>query len=62
MRVARAAARFTALSLSLIHIYATFSQPDLPPDGIEYVLIGGKIAARHGTIVDAGLGKAVRKL
>ena len=41
---------------------ATFSQPDLPPDGIEYVLIGGKIAARHGTIVDAGLGKAVRKL
>ena len=43
-------------------VQALPEQPDLPPDGIEYVLIGGKIAARHGTIVDAGLGKAVRKL
>jgi len=30
------------------------------PEGIDYVLIGGEIAAKDGKIVDPHLGKAVR--
>jgi N-acyl-D-amino-acid deacylase len=40
---------------------ATFAQPVLPPVGIDYVLIGGKIAARNCEIVDGTCGRAIRK-
>lgn len=40
---------------------ATFMEPTLPPTGIDYVLIGGRVAVDHGTIVQARLGKAMRK-
>lgn len=40
---------------------ATFAQPSLPPAGIEWVLIGGEVAARDGEIVAGRLGRAVRK-
>ena len=39
---------------------ATFEEPTLVPEGIDYVLIGGEIAAKDGKIVNAHLGKAVR--
>lgn len=40
---------------------ATFSQPLLPPVGIDYVLIGGEIAAENGQILHHHLGRSVRK-
>lgn len=40
---------------------ATFSDPVLPPTGIDYVLIGGEIAAKDCRIVKADCGRAVRK-
>ena len=40
---------------------ATFAQPVLPPVGIDYVLIGGKIAAKNCEIVDGSCGRAIRK-
>ena len=39
---------------------ATFEQPALPPEGIEYVLIGGEIALEKGEIRNANCGKSVR--
>ena len=39
---------------------ATFEEPALPPEGIDYVLIGGEIAARNCSIVNESLGRALR--
>ncbi len=39
----------------------TFSDPILPPAGIDYVFIGGEIAAKDCQVVKTNLGKAVRK-
>ena len=39
---------------------ATFSEPALPPTGIDYVLIGGEVAAKDCRIVKANCGKAIR--
>ena len=39
---------------------ATFSEPLLAPVGIDYVLIGGEIAAKDGRVVNGRLGRAVR--
>lgn len=38
---------------------ATFQQPDLPPVGIDYVLMGGEIACDHGNIVNGTLGAPI---
>ena len=38
---------------------ATFQQPDLPPVGIDYVLMAGEIACDHGTIVNGTLGAPI---
>ncbi len=40
---------------------ATFSEPLLPPVGIDYILIGGEIAAENGKILHHHLGRSVRK-
>jgi len=40
---------------------ATFAEPALHPQGIEYVLIGGEIALDKGEILKDNCGKAVRK-
>ena len=40
---------------------ATFREPLAAPDGIRYVLIGGKIALRDGEILDMHLGRAIRR-
>lgn len=39
---------------------ASFSQPDAAPQGIDYVLIGGEIAAKGSEIINFRLGKSVR--
>ena len=39
---------------------ATFEEPALPPDGIDYVLIGGEVAARNCEIIRGNLGTALR--
>lgn len=39
---------------------ATFEQPTLPPAGIDYVFLGGCLAARDGKIVRGDLGRSVR--
>ncbi len=51
----------TIFDLEKIADRATFAQPALAPEGIEYVLIGGEIALEQGTIVKSDCGKAVRK-
>ncbi len=40
---------------------ATFAQPALHPEGIEYVFIGGELALQKGEILKDTCGKAVRK-
>ena len=39
---------------------ATFDEPTLAPEGIEWVFIAGEPALHRGEIVNAGLGRAVR--
>jgi len=40
---------------------ATFDEPALPPVGIDFVIIGGEIAAKDCEIVNDRLGRAIRK-
>lgn len=40
---------------------ATFAEPNLPGEGIDYVLIAGEIAAKNCQVVNAHLGRSVRK-
>ncbi len=40
---------------------ATFDSPMLPPSGIDYVLIGGEIAAKDCQVVREDCGRAVRR-
>ena len=39
---------------------ATFENPVLPPKGIEYVILGGKIAVMNNQIINERLGKVIR--
>ena len=39
---------------------STFSEPLLPPAGIEWVLIGGRPVLRDGIILDRCAGRSVR--
>ncbi len=39
---------------------ATYEQPALPPAGMDYVLIGGKVAVSEGKLVCDSLGRTVR--
>ena len=54
-------ADITIFDYDRIQDTATFERPALPPEGIEYVLIGGEIALEHGEIIRIDCGKAVRK-
>ena len=40
---------------------ATFEDGQIPPKGIDYVLINGEIACKHGHIVNGRLGKCIRR-
>ena len=39
---------------------ATFAAPATPPQGIEWVLLGGEVVLEHGRILDDRRGRAVR--
>lgn len=54
-------ADITIFDFEKIRDGATFASPALPPQGIDYVLIGGQIAAKNCKIVKNTCGKAVRK-
>ena len=54
-------ADITVFDFAAIQDKATFAQPNLPPDGIEYVLLGGEIVLEKGKILKNACGKAIRK-
>ena len=54
-------ADITIFDFEKIQDGATFAEPALAPTGIDYVLIGGEIAAKDCEIVNHNCGKAVRK-
>ena len=54
-------ADITIFDYETIQDGATFAQPNLPPVGIEYVLLGGEVVLEKGTILKDTCGKAVRK-
>ena len=39
---------------------ATYQNPDIAPEGIEYVLIGGEAAVFEGELLSVNLGKPIR--
>lgn len=60
-RLSRGAdADITVFDFQTIQDRATFAQPNLPPEGIEYVMIGGEFALEPGKPIRTRLGKAVR--
>lgn len=54
-------ADITIFDPNVIEDGATFREPTLAPKGIDYVFIGGQIAARDCRIVKDDCGKSVRK-
>ena len=50
----------TIFDFDMIQDNATFSAPVLPPVGIDYVLLGGEIAAKDCEIVKNNCGRAIR--
>jgi N-acyl-D-amino-acid deacylase len=54
-------ADITIFDYASIQDGATFQDPALPPMGIDYVFIGGELAAKDCRIVKNDLGKSVRK-
>ena len=54
-------ADITIFDYDAIRDGATFEAPATPPQGIEYVLIGGDIVLDHGRILNERHGKAIRK-
>ena len=54
-------ADITIFDLDAVADKATFAQPALAPEGIEYVLIGGEIALEQGKIVKADCGRSIRR-
>lgn len=53
-------ADITIFDFETVRDRATFAEPALPPEGIEYVLIGGEVALEKGKILKENCGKAVR--
>ena len=50
----------TIFDYSRICDKATFADPALPPEGIDYVLISGNVVLKDGIILENNAGKAVR--
>ena len=58
---AGADADITIFDLDTIKDGATFENPALPPQGIEYVFLAGEMVLKKGEILSDRRGKAVRK-
>ena len=54
-------ADITIFDYETIQDGSTFAQPDLPPQGIDYVLLGGEVVLEKGKILKDTCGRAVRK-
>ncbi len=54
-------ADITIFDFDTIQDGATFAQPNLPPQGIEYVLLGGEVVLEKGKILNDKGGRAIRK-
>jgi N-acyl-D-amino-acid deacylase len=54
-------ADITVFDLTRIRDGATYEEPRNAPEGVEYAVIGGEIALKHGEIVNRRLGKSIRK-
>lgn len=54
-------ADITIFDFEKIRDGATFAEPALEPEGIDYVFLGSRLALDHGKIVRDNCGKAVRK-
>ena len=50
----------TIWDYDVIRDRATFAQPALPPEGIDYVILNGEVALEHGEILRTDLGRSVR--
>ena len=50
----------TVFDYETVRDRATFRQPDLPPEGIDYVFIAGQPALIHGEIIHDRCGRSVR--
>ena len=53
-------ADITIFDYDAIQDRATFEEPALPPEGIDYVLIGGEMVLKKGVILKDTCGKSVR--
>lgn len=53
-------ADITIFDYETIHDRATFQDPALSPEGIEYVLIGGEVAMEKGVVRKDNCGRSVR--
>lgn len=56
-----AAADITVFNPLTIQDTATFEQPLLVPQGVEYVFLAGHVALKSGVIINKQLGKVLRK-
>lgn len=54
-------ADITVFDFDKIKDKATYNEPVIPPEGVEYVFIGGELAVKHGEIIRDNLGKSVRR-
>lgn len=48
-------------NLEQIKDKATFQEPVLPPEGIKYVIVNGKIAVKNSKILDGNSGRVIKK-
>lgn len=53
-------ADIVVFDLNRVEDRATYTQPVLPPEGIDWVLIGGEVAVKNGELVRDDLGRSVR--
>ena len=53
-------ADIVVFDLNRVEDRATYTEPVLPPEGIDLVLIGGEAAVKHGELVRDDLGRSVR--
>jgi len=54
-------ADITIFNLNTIRDRATYQESRIPPEGIEYVVINGQVALKHGEILNSRLGRSIRK-
>ena len=54
-------ADITVFNPKIVKDRATYEQPNLPPEGIEYVIVNGRVAIEKGQLTKFRSGKVLRK-